>query len=142
MTGPQHRFTNEFVKPESQYNSHVTFDPLPNTSTSYYSLEHPNGTKLLEHVCYRFILLRQKAHISRSIKLGTVPLNGGCITLDMYVTSKLKTNITPVIELPGSTLHRNQVLISGWLYKNGPQKSRHFRNMVYYISEAFPAFDT
>ena len=94
---------------------------LPNTSTSYYSLEPPNGTKLLEHVCYRFILLRQKAHISRSIKLGTVPLNGGCITLDMYVTSKLKTNITPVIELPGSTLHRNQVLISGWLYKNGPQ---------------------
>ena len=87
--------------------------PIYNTGTSYYSLEHQNGTKHLDHVCHHFILLRRNAHTPRSFKLGTVPLNGGCITLDMYVTSNLKTNITPVIELPGSTLHRNQVLISG-----------------------------
>ena len=28
MTGLRHRFANEFVKSESQYNPHVTFDPF------------------------------------------------------------------------------------------------------------------
>ena len=56
---------------------------------------------------YRFILLRQNVHTLSSVKLGTVTLNGGYITFIMHVTSNLKTNITPIIELLSSTLHQH-----------------------------------
>ena len=56
---------------------------------------------------YRFILLRQNVHTLSSVKLGTVTLNGGYITFIMHVTSNLKTDITPIIELLSSTLHQH-----------------------------------
>ena len=55
---------------------------------------------------YRFILLHQNVHTLNSVKLGTVTLNGGYITFIMHVTSNLKTDITPIIELLSSTLHQ------------------------------------
>ena len=100
----------------------------------------PDGTKLLDHMRYRFILLRQNVHTLSSVKLGTVTLNGGYITFIMHVTSNLKTNITPTIELLSSTLHQHtredvtklmpqnkpsscfRIII--W---NGPLKPTHFR---------------